>query len=161
MLAEMPSGCRAFIDSNVFIYHFLDLSETCTEFLERIKAHEIRGFTSEVVMAEVLHKLMVAEIASKHEMNRLEVSRLIKRCPSVISELERCETAIQEIPDFDIEVLPLMSGAVIESRSLRSEHQLMTNDSINLFIMKLAGLKDIATNDADFYRIPWIKVWRP
>jgi len=79
-------------------------------------------------MAEVLHKLMVAEIASKHGMNRLEVSRLIKRRSSVISELERCETAIQEIPDFDIEVLPLMSGAVIESRSLRSEHQLMTND---------------------------------
>jgi predicted nucleic acid-binding protein len=92
MLAEMPSGCRAFIDSNIFIYHFLDLSETCTEFLERIKAHEIRGFTSEIVMAEVLHKLMVAEIAPKHEMNRLEVSRLIKRCPSVISKLERCET---------------------------------------------------------------------
>jgi predicted nucleic acid-binding protein len=32
MLAEMPSGNRAFIDSNIFIYHFLDLSETCTEF---------------------------------------------------------------------------------------------------------------------------------
>jgi predicted nucleic acid-binding protein len=80
---------------------------------------------------------------------------------NVTSELERCETAIQEIPDFGIEVLPLMSGAVIESRSMRSEHQLMTNDSINLFIMKLAGLKDIATNDADFCRVPWIKVWRP
>jgi len=74
-------------------------------------------------MAEILHKLMVAEIASKHEINRLEVSSLIKKCPSVISELERCEAAIQEIPEFDVEVFPLMSGAVIESRSLRSEHQ--------------------------------------
>ena len=64
MLADIPSGSRVFIDSNIFIYHFLDLSEICTSFLERIGAHEIRGFTSEVVMAEVLHKLMVAEIAS-------------------------------------------------------------------------------------------------
>jgi hypothetical protein len=161
MLADMPNGCKTFIDSNIFIYHFLDLSEICTAFLERVNAHEIHGFTSEVVLTEVLHKLMIAEIASNYGISRLEVNRLIKRRPSVISELERCEIAVQEIPKFDVEVLPLISGAVIESRSLRSEHQLMTRDSINLFLMRLAGLKDIATNDSDFSRVPWIKVWRP
>jgi predicted nucleic acid-binding protein len=43
MLADMPDGCKIFIDSNIFIYHFLDLSEICTAFLERVKAREIRG----------------------------------------------------------------------------------------------------------------------
>ena len=157
----MPPGCKAFIDSNIFIYHFLDLSEVCTDFLERVKSHEVRGYTPEVVMAEVLHKLMIAELASKHRMNRLEVSRLIKRHPEVISEIDRCEAALQEIPGFDIEIFPLISGSVIESQSLRLEHKLMTNDSVNLLLMKLAGLKDIATNDSDFLRVPWIKVWRP
>jgi predicted nucleic acid-binding protein len=161
MLADMPDGCKAFIDSNIFIYHFLDLSEVCTAFLERVKAREIRGFTSEVVLMEVLHKLMIAEIASNYGISRLDVNRLIKRQPSVISELKRCETAVQEISEFDIEVFPMMSGAVIESRTLRSEYQLMTRDSINLFLMRLSGLKDIATNDSDFYRVPWIRVWKP
>lgn len=80
---------------------------------------------------------------------------------SVISELERCEAAIQQIPEFNIEILPLMSGIVIESRNIRHDHNLMTNDSINLFLMKLAAIEDIATNDSDFDRIPWIHVWKP
>jgi len=54
-----------------------------------------------------------------------------------------------------------MSGIVIESRNLRHDHNLMTNDSINLFLMKLAAIEDIATNDSDFDRIPWIRVWKP
>ena len=54
-----------------------------------------------------------------------------------------------------------MSGAVIESRNLRYEHKLMTNDSVNLFLMKLTGLEDIASNDSDFDRVPWIKLWKP
>ena len=104
---------------------------------------------------------MIAEIAENYKMNRHEVNQFIKRCPSVISELERCEAAIQQIPVFDIEILPLMSGIVLESRNLRHNHNLMTNDSINLLLMKLTALEDIATNDSDFDRIPWIRVWKP
>ena len=161
MLEDLPSGRRVFVDSNIFIYHFLDISDRCTAFLERIDSHEICGFTSTIVMAEVLHKLMIAEIAENYKMNRREVNQFIKRCPSVISELERCEIAVRKISEFDIEILPIMSGVVLESRNLRYEHKLMTNDSINLFLMKLTGLEDIASNDSDFDRVPWIKVWMP
>ena len=161
MLEDLPSGRRVFVDSNIFIYHFLDISDRCTAFLERIDSHEICGFTSTIVMAEVLHKLMIAEIAENYKMNRREVNQFIKRCPSVISELERCEIAVRKISEFDIEILPIMSGVVLESRKLRYEHKLMTNDSINLFLMKLTGLEDIASNDSDFDRVPWIKVWMP
>lgn len=161
MLEDLPSGRRVFVDSNIFIYHFLDISDRCTTFLERIDTHEICGFTSTIVMTEVLHKLMIAEVAENYKMNRREVNQFIKRCPSVISELERCEIAIRKISEFDIEILPLMSGVVLESRNLRYEHKLMTNDSINLFLMKLTGLEDIASNDSDFDRVPWIRVWKP
>jgi len=104
---------------------------------------------------------MIAEIAENYKMNRREVNQFIKRCPSVISELERCEIAVRKISEFDIEILPIMSGVILESRNLRYEHKLMTNDSINLFLMKLTGLEDIASNDSDFDRVPWIKVWKP
>jgi predicted nucleic acid-binding protein len=35
MLEEIPARSRFFIDSNIFIYHFLDLSEDCSNLLER------------------------------------------------------------------------------------------------------------------------------
>jgi predicted nucleic acid-binding protein len=81
MLEGIPSGSRVFVDSNIFIYHFLDLSDRCTAFLERISAHKLRGFTSTVVMAEVLHKLMIAEIAENYKMNRHEVNSLSRDAP--------------------------------------------------------------------------------
>jgi hypothetical protein len=37
----------------------------------------------------------------------------------------------------------------------------MTNDSLNLQVMKINGLNNIATNDSDFDRVDWLKVWKP
>lgn len=113
MLENLPPGRKIFIDSNIFIYHFLDLSDQCTSFLERVHSREVKGFTSATVLAEVLHKLMIAEIAENYRMNRREVNQFIKRHPHLISELIRCETAVQMIPEFNIEILPLMSGIVL------------------------------------------------
>ncbi len=37
MLEEIPSQTKIFVDSNIFIYHFLGSSESCTDFLERVE----------------------------------------------------------------------------------------------------------------------------
>jgi predicted nucleic acid-binding protein len=37
----------------------------------------------------------------------------------------------------------------------------MAMDSAHLAIMKINGLTNLATNDADFERIPYLKVWKP
>jgi predicted nucleic acid-binding protein len=58
MIEEIPARSRVFIDSNIFIYHFLDLSEDCSNLLERAERREIRAYASTVVLGEVLHKLM-------------------------------------------------------------------------------------------------------
>ncbi len=34
MLEDLPSGRRVFVDSNIFIYHFLDISDRCTAFVQ-------------------------------------------------------------------------------------------------------------------------------
>jgi len=54
-----------------------------------------------------------------------------------------------------------MLEGIPSGRRVFVDHNLMPNDSINLFLMKLAALEDIATNDSDFDRIPWIRVWKP
>lgn len=37
----------------------------------------------------------------------------------------------------------------------------MATDAMIVEIMKRNNLKDIATNDSDFERVDWIKVWKP
>lgn len=101
---------------------------------------DIEAYTSTVVLAEVLHRLMVAE---------------------VISTLEKCESAIKWIPEFKVKILLLSSEAIFQSKKLRKEYNLLTNDSLNLHVMKTNGLVDIVTNDSDFDGIEWLKVWKP
>lgn len=161
MLDDIPVGCKIFIDSNIFIYHFLGRSEPCTVLLERAEDQEVQAFTSIIVMTEVLHKLMIAEAVEKFSIKSYRVLKFLKDHPDAISSLTKCEELIEEIPNFNIEVLTVGKEAIFESRAFRERHGLLTNDSLNLYAMKINGLKDMATNDHDFETVDWINVWKP
>ncbi len=38
---------------------------------------------------------------------------------------------------------------------------LLPNDAIHVATMKRHGITSIATNDPDFERVGWLKVWKP
>ncbi len=161
MLKEIPLDTRIFIDSNIFIYHFLDVSESCSDFLERTERRKIESYTSTVVLAEVLHRLMIAEVVEKFGIKSSSVVKYLKEKPEVISKLEKCEIAIKEIPEFKVKILPITVEAIFQSHNYRKKYNLLTNDSLNLFVMYTNGLTDIATKDGDFDGVEWIKVWKP
>lgn len=161
MLNKIPSNSIVFIDSNIFIYHFLGASERCTDFLERIEMGDIDAYTSTVVLAEVLHRLMIAEVVEKHGVEPSKVVKFLKHNPEIIPTLEKCENAIKEIPEFKVKILSIGSEAIFQSKKLRKEYSLMTNDSLNLYVMKTNGLEDIITNDSDFDEVEWLTVWKP
>jgi predicted nucleic acid-binding protein len=58
-LVPLPSGPHIFIDANILIYHFtqVPLTAACTAFLRRVKAGDLHGVTSVVVLAEAAHSL--------------------------------------------------------------------------------------------------------
>ncbi|GFP41484.1 hypothetical protein HKBW3C_00609, partial [Candidatus Hakubella thermalkaliphila] len=39
---ELPMAEAAFIDANIFVYHFTGISEECSRFLKRCEAGELR-----------------------------------------------------------------------------------------------------------------------
>ena len=160
LLEEVPAHTEVFIDSNIFIYHFLDVSESCTNFLERVEREDIDAYTSTIVLAEVMHRLMIAEVIEKYDVKPRGAIRFLKENPEVIPTLEKCEDAVEKIPDFGVKILLLTVEAIFQSRELRRRHLLMTNDSLNLYVMRSNQLHDIATNDGDFERVEWVTVWK-
>ena len=161
MLKQIPPGTKIFIDFNIFIYHFMGTSEACTNFLERVRIADVEGHTSTIVLTEVLHRLMIAEVVEKYDVKPKKALRLLKEKPEIIPALEKSERAIQRIPDFSIKILPCSIEAIWQSRRIRREYSLLTNDSLNLYIMRASYLSHIVTNDADFERVKKIKVWKP
>jgi len=69
--------------------------------------------------------------------------------------------AVKKIPRFNVKILSVPIDAIFQSKELRKKYYLLTNDSLNLHVMKSNKISDIATNDRDFERVDFIKVWRP
>jgi len=159
-LDEIPAGTRVFVDSNIFIYHFLGVSESCTIFLSRAESQDIIAYTSTIVLAEVLHRLMIAEVVGRYNLKPKDALAFLKKAETIPS-LEKAESALKEIPRFNIKFFHLPEEAIFQSIELRRKYSLLTNDSLNLHSMLSNYLSDIATNDSDFERAGDIRVWKP
>ena len=62
ILSQLQYGERVFIDTNIFLYAVFEHSaygKSCRDFLRRVEKDEIMGFTSDMVLNEVFHKLMI------------------------------------------------------------------------------------------------------
>jgi len=44
---------------------------------------------------------------------------------------------------------------------LSKEYHLFPRDALHAACCKAYGITNIATNDADFERVEWLKVWKP
>lgn len=62
---KIPNKISVFIDTNIFIYHFAGVSERCTRFLHKIRKGELIATVSSIVIAEVIHRRMIAEVIDK------------------------------------------------------------------------------------------------
>jgi predicted nucleic acid-binding protein len=80
-------GHSVFIDANIFIYHFGGRSLQCKAFLERCARRELLGYTSTPVLAEVLHRLMVAEAIMKGLVTAKTAVRKLAETPDLVKQL--------------------------------------------------------------------------
>jgi predicted nucleic acid-binding protein len=60
-VADVRDGDRVFIDANIVLSHCGGRSLACTSLLERCARRALFGYTSTPVLAEVLHRHLVAE----------------------------------------------------------------------------------------------------
>ena len=161
MLSKLPASEHIFIDANIFIYHFLGLKESCSEFLLRVENKEIFGYTSVTVLLEVCHRLMIAEAIETYNLTPRKAVTYLKRHPQSVQQLTRCHEAITYIPQMKIKIWNLSRRALFATQLISRQYGMLTNDSINLALINQHKIKNIATNDKDFVRVKEIKVWKP
>ena len=161
MLDRLPSGVSVFIDSNIFLYHFLDLAPSCSEFFSRVKQRDLRAYTSTIVLSEVLHQTMLGEIGERYPVMPGGALRFLRRHPEIIPSLTKAPEVIRQISKWRIRILPLRWRDTKAATELSQHYRLLTTDALILATMRAARLTHLASNDADFARIPDISLWRP
>jgi hypothetical protein len=162
ILSQLQPGERVFIDTNIFLYAVFEHStygRSCRDFLRRVEKDELLGFTSDLAMNEVFHKLMISEIAETEGIEANNAAKLIKREPEIIGDLRRIWEEMELLSDFGITLLNTTTYP--EFVRLSREYLLSAADAAHLAAMQVNGIMSMASNDRDFKRVPWLKLWRP
>ena len=162
---HIPANASVFIDANIFIYYFAPepvLGPECRLLMDRIgKFQDFFAFTSTLVLSEVAHQLMVLEAVQTFGWPLAGVTRRLQKHPAEVRRLTVFRQAIDEIPRLGIEVLPVERHLSPLAASLSQLHGLLTNDAITVATMQDQTIVHLASNDADFDRVPGLTRYAP
>lgn len=163
-LRTLPSASDIFVDTNIFLYAITDhpkYGDICNNFLDRIKAGDVKGKISVIVLNELIHKLIIGEIAEKKNIAPIQVIRHIKSNPGLLRNLETYDTIRDVEANYNLEIAELRKEDFALSRELMVEYLLLSNDALHLAVIRRDRIGNIATNDPDFDKVKGIQVWKP
>jgi len=160
--SALSRGLEVFIDSNIFTYHLSGheiFGESCRDFLRQVERKEYRGYVNDIIISEVLLNFLKSELLRLRGIAPYRVAREIKRDPSLI-ELVDFDAVTMLFDELDLNI-SFIGFECVEVTMLMEKYNLLPNDAMHLATMEKYGLTNIATNDSDFERVDWIKVWKP
>lgn len=159
--SQLKHSDGIFIDANIFIYNFGGQSLQCKEFLLRCAKQELWGYTSTAILAEVLHRLMIAEAIEKRLVSPKNPMKKLKESPQLIKQLISYNENVRKIGEMNITILELTHFILEKSAAIRQKEGLLTNDSLVIAFMKDFSLTKLATHDNDFDHVEDIEVYKP
>lgn len=78
---DIPTDSQIFLDTNILLYAIAEhprFGPWCDTLLDRIQRGELVGHVSVIVLNELVHKLIVGEVAQKAELKPGQVVQYLK-----------------------------------------------------------------------------------
>jgi len=164
-LEALPLSSEVFIDANIFLDHIMRRPKflpPCHNFFVAIESGAYNGFTSTLVLNEVLHKLILAEATNTYGLrSEHDVANVLKQDPAKIRGLSQVWKTYSVIKDYPIKICSCDESVLDMAVNLSNKYGLLISDATHLAVMKSQGISNIATNDTDFQRLNEIDVYKP
>jgi len=164
-LSELEDSSPIFIDANIFIYHFSKESKfnpDSKSFLERIEKREITGITSISVVQEVTHRMMIIEASNiLKEIKSKDIVKYLKAHPDIVKKLVEHHSIPEKIVLFNLEIISPDIATIKRSQNMKRRYGLLSNDALSLQIMEDLKINNLASNDSDFERVNFIRLYKP
>ena len=162
--AEIAAGTNVFLDANTFIYYFIaqpQFGAACTAILERIEHHDIIGWTSAHILAEVSHRLMTIEACSRFGWPYQNIASRLRTRPQDVQQLVGFRDAPVQIGRLPLKSIAVTSHHVLKATQVSQQDGLLTNDALLIAIMQDQGLVCLASNEADLDRLKGMTRYAP
>lgn len=164
MLTALPDGTACFVDANILCYHIIQtpsLSEECSRFIKRIEHGAIKASTSSAVIAEAIHKVMLAEAIQQYKLDHRGLAHRLQRQRELLAGLSEHQKVPALVRALSMHVEPVTIDILERVTTFSSQHRLLTNDSVSVVIMGKLGLSHLVTNDDNFDSVPNLTIWKP
>ena len=149
------------LDPDNYLVDTPPLSEQCAQFVKRVERREVSASTSAVVIAEAIHKVMLAEAVQQYGLDHRGLAHRLQRRPDLIAGLSEHRKVIQLARALAIQVEPITTDTLERVAEISPQHRLLTNDALTVAVMESLGLAHLVTNDDNFDSIPGLTVWKP
>lgn len=104
---------------------------------------------------------MIIEATETLHVEAKQVVRYLKEHPTEIRKLTRHLVVPDRIQAMGVHIIAPTLDDLLASKEEKLTFGFLTNDAINLAVMKRHHLTHVATNDPDFERVGSLKVWKP
>ena len=78
-----------------------------------------------------------------------------------VQRLTRFRQAVEDVPRMQIQVLTVAPPFIASAAALSQQTGLLSNDALIVAVMQANGLTNLASNDADFDRVPGLTRYAP
>ncbi|OQA60117.1 MAG: PIN domain protein [Euryarchaeota archaeon ADurb.Bin294] len=172
-LSKIPNGTKLIIDTNILVYFALAhkyYGPSCKLFLSKIQQNKLHGFIPSIVLNELTHSLMMAELIQKgYGKTRSEVIQYLKNGLSHSSEgkldqqpiLSTTWDWIERISDLNCTIIYETETTITDSFYFSKKYGLLAKDAYIAAFGKTHNIFNIASNDSDFNVLPGFTIWKP
>jgi predicted nucleic acid-binding protein len=162
--ADLAAAVAVFLDANTLVYHFsrhARYGRAGRALLERIARQELVGYTSSHVLSEAAHRLMTLEAIDRYGWPYAGIAQRLRKQPAQVQALTGFRQAVDEVPRFGVQVLAIPPGLIHVATERSQQHGLLHNDALIVAVMQANGLTNLASEDADFDRVPGLTRYAP
>src|SRR5262249_22005350 len=122
---------------------------------------DIQGFTSAHALSETAHRVMTLEAVTRFNRPLTGMANWLRRHPTEVQQLIRHRQAIDDVQAAKVKALPVEGPDVSRAADRSAPFGLLSSDALIVTVMQRHGLSHLASNDADFDRVPGLTRYAP
>ena len=119
------------------------------------------GVTSVLVLSEVRHRLLRAEVIAKHGIPGRNAVRYMRQHPQIIAQLTDTRRTFRELRRWPLRLVHLTRRQLWQSLRISERLGLLTHDALHVATLRAHGLRHLASADHDFDAVPGLTRWSP
>jgi predicted nucleic acid-binding protein len=160
-LNDIKTGSNVIIDANIFIYALQKSSQQCERLLDRCIDEELYGIVPLHVLAEVMHRMMIAEARDNNWISGSNPTKRLSEQPDRIRALVRYENKTKDLLAMGLQMEPVIQEDFISAMIVQRQAGLMTNDALLVAVCQRLRINAIASADTKLREIPGIFLFSP